>query len=163
MLEILFFMASLVLVILQSILIILFIKHLKFMEVFIEEMRRDQIVTHKEIDDMRRETPEIKNRMINNIIEESQKGSKYQEIKESKIEPFNLSNIKTNMQKTQIQDSIDIVNDNQAKPNIARLTSSQVSEEQLLEMLKGTEQIFSKQINVNTGDMVTNLDIKIQD
>ncbi|WP_300386202.1 hypothetical protein [Clostridium sp.] len=112
------------------------------MRIFIEEMRRDQIISYKEISDIKKE---------NNS----------ESVKVSRNETYNLQNIESSIQPSQIKSSNDVVNDTNLSIN--KLKSSQVSKEELLEMLKGTEQVFANQVNIDTEKMFIDLDIDMKE
>ncbi len=138
----LFLLISVIFIILQIVIIFLFMNHLKFMRIFIEEMRRDQIISYKEISDIKKE---------NNS----------ESVKVSRNETYNLQNIESSIQPSQIKSSNDVVNDTNLSIN--KLKSSQVSKEELLEMLKGTEQVFANQVNIDTEKMFIDLDIDMKE
>lgn len=146
----LFLLVSTNFIILEIILIILFMKQLKFIRIFIEEMHRDQIIINKELLQIKRE---------NN----NQKENTSKEVNVSETKSFNSPDDEDNLQRTQVKSSSNIANNKQTNLNTTELKSSQVSEQELQELLKGKEQIFNKQVNIQNEKMFVDFDIDITD
>lgn len=139
MLEIsLILMMSIALLSLTIISIVLFVKHLNFMYVFIEEIRENQTLLHREILELK-----LSGTIIGDIRDTS--GIKHSKSNgNAQIDKRTQTN-----KKTQIND------------NITDLKSSEVSQEELSKLMEGKELVFKKEVSVNQGEMFidTNIDI----
>lgn len=145
----LFLLISVIFIILEIIIVFLFMNHLKFMRIFIEELRRAQIVTYKELAEIKKEN-----------TNQSSKIS----INESYNPSINKNPIINNtITKIQEISSTNLANNNQGNINVTELKSSKVSEAELLEMLKDTEQIFAKKVNMDSGKVIMDIDIDIEE
>lgn len=130
---------------LQIALIVLTIKHFKLMYALTEEVRKEQIALSKE-------TLEIKSNLIinqKNLIKNLMNNMCLCKTDDSK----NKNTIKKPPIKKET--NIQTVKTSETK-------SSQVSEQELLELIKDKEKIFKKQVTIPPGAMSMDVDIDIE-
>lgn len=135
-----FLMMSAVLLSLAVILIVLFLKHINLMYTFTEKIRREQLLIHKEI-------LEIKLSVIRIIGEEALRVDKDDMVKRVSV--------------LQEKEATDTKTQGNVISNASNIESSEVSTEELEKLKAGKKLMFSKDVRLDLGDVYINTDIEI--
>lgn len=151
---------SMVLLSLTIVLILLFIKHINVMYIFIEEIRKAQVLIHKDIVEIKLNLARVVSEGLKGI--EKQDETVNQSIKEKKnseiikIPEINVDSLPANRKnKKEVQEK--------SYGDINNLNSFQVSKEELSKIIGDKELMFERQVSVSAGEMFINADINIDD
>ncbi|MEG2869682.1 MAG: hypothetical protein RR894_18265 [Terrisporobacter sp.] len=128
-----------ILVSLATILIVLFMKYIKTMNILTEELRKEQEVLYKEIK--------------SNLDDKNQK--------KTEVKSNSQQTNKNNQRKIQVKSNNNKPNNKNTNLNTPTLKSSKVSQQELLELIKDKEQVFKKEVTIQSGGGFTDLDIDI--
>lgn len=143
---------SLILLGLTALMVVLFIKHLNVLYDFIEEILKFQTVLYQEIISIKLS---LKSPLDQNIIKDSKDNDEF--IK-------NINNTKKKyplLDRRKIDTEVKEKFKSRTNSSLSSLESSEISDEDLSELIKGKELMFKKQVDVNLGDEFIDTDINI--
>lgn len=142
---------SIVLLCLTILMVTLFIKHLNVMYVFIEEMLKAQNSLYKELQAIKLD---IANHTKLKKLRDVDENYSYEDIEEGSVNMRMKEAIERN-------NTYDISRIGDSDSSMSELDSTEVTEEELEDLIKGKELVFGKEVNIKPGDMTSEININI--